>query len=69
MQWNGFWSLLFSLALMSCTEGLEAFRQLPMVGSELRIALLGSVAAGVGLNITQILVVKELGALPLSEQW
>ena len=40
-----------------------------MVGSELRIALLGSVAAGVGLNITQILVVKELGALPLSEQW
>jgi len=61
--WNSVWSLIISGALMSCNEGLAAFRYLMVAPMEAKTALLGSTVAGVGLNITQVLAVKELGAL------
>lgn len=61
--WNGIWSLLISIPLAAFSEGFKALPQLYMVSFEAKMALLGSTVAGVLLNITQVLAVKELGAL------
>jgi len=61
--WNGIWSLLISIPLAAFSEGARALPQLYLASFDAKMALLGSTVAGVVLNITQVLAVKELGAL------
>eukprot|EP00434_Breviolum_minutum_P024109 symbB.v1.2.021281.t1/scaffold1831.1/size99527/4 len=57
--WNGFWSLCISVALMVSNERLKAFTSLPDANLNAKMALLGSIAMAVTLNITQWYVVKR----------
>eukprot|EP00933_Yihiella_yeosuensis_P018015 TRINITY_DN14955_c0_g2_i1.p1 TRINITY_DN14955_c0_g2~~TRINITY_DN14955_c0_g2_i1.p1 ORF type:complete len:541 (-),score=108.60 TRINITY_DN14955_c0_g2_i1:128-1750(-) len=61
--WTAFWSLLFSVPTIACSEGLEGFREFKLATNAARIDFLMSCLCACALNTTQVFAVKLLGAL------
>ncbi|CAK9071089.1 unnamed protein product [Durusdinium trenchii] len=61
--WSSVWCLFLSCIFMCYNDGLAAFRALGTASVELKLMFAGSMVASIGLNVSQILVVKRMGAL------